>query len=388
VPSRPPGSIWALAFEEGTGPRIWLSTAQGLFRSEDGGTTWHSPFTAIAATPISEITVHPSLPDTVLAGGNDVPVLTGRWAGSSWQPLTDLPDLDLIGPVAVSPSEPSTLYVGGIDRKQFMFWFQGAIAETRNGSSNSLSIGRSQDGGLTWQVLPVEERIFYRSWLDLEVDSENPRVLYGVTRWSGPFRAASEDPHFTRPTSLQAGRSLDGGETWEELSIQPEDLVPDPGLGGTVFALTVGGIVKSTDLGATWRALDRFPGERAIALVALATSPSTFLAALPTGGILKSTDGGDTWQAASRGLPGVPVLSLAANPAQPGEAYAVIEGFGLYRSHDAGGSWEQVTRDLPEALLAGALAVDPQVPGRVYVGTSRGVFVLEGDRRRIQVRKP
>jgi len=95
-------------------------------------------------------------------------------------------------------------------------------------------------------------------------------------------------------------------------------------------------------------------------LLALALLPRTAAAAerwAPLG-----PDGGEIW-------------SLAADPDAPGTVYAGTRDGGVWQSRDGGGHWVPTAAGLGSGEVS-ALAVSP---GRVWAGTSRGLFVLTDD---------
>src|SRR2546430_2615293 len=92
-------------------------------------------------------------------------------------------------------------------------------------------------------------------------------------------------------------------------------------------------------------------------------------------GVFKSTDGGGSWSAANTGLPNHPdMTALAIDPQTPATLYVGTYG-GLFKSANAGGSWGAVNTGLTNASVT-ALAIDPQTPTTLYAGTDGGRPVL------------
>jgi len=204
-------------------------------------------------------------------------------------------------------------------------------------------------------------------------------------------------------------------------------LAVDPGDSRIVYAATVeGGVFKSVDGGASWKAANRGLSDHRILAIAIDPhAPRTLYVAagtLPTAnGVFKSIDGGASWTHAIQGLPTTPafcgcgylftvyalavdrngvvyaggsgvsrsvdkaghwglltggfsfgeVSVLAIDPSAPRTVYAVTSA-GLYKTRDGGVSWNLAGVDarLPEPQ---ALALDPRVPGTIYAGTVDGV---------------
>jgi photosystem II stability/assembly factor-like uncharacterized protein len=96
-------------------------------------------------------------------------------------------------------------------------------------------------------------------------------------------------------------------------------------------------------------------------------------------GVFKSTDWGETWRPARRGLTDLSIPALAIDPQTPTTLYvgtspsSFRKPFDLaFRSDDGGASWRPATSGLD--IRVNALIVDPRRPGTVYAGTYNGVF--------------
>ena len=162
-----------------------------------------------------------------------------------------------------------------------------------------------------------------------------------------------------------------------------------PPFGGRNFGYgsigTHGGVLKSTDGGASWSAVNvGLPDQISVSTLAIDTqNPGTLyigtgwdLAYVTpqavSGEIFKSTDGGESWFAASLGLPGDFVSSLLIDPKNAGTVYAVT-GSGIFKTTDGGMSWSAANMGLPATHVL-ALTLDSQDPGTLYAGTLSGVF--------------
>lgn len=120
-------------------------------------------------------------------------------------------------------------------------------------------------------------------------------------------------------------------------STSPVKIVVNPGVAGDVWVSTDVGLFHSTDYGSTFMVVGGVSQAWAIALGAAAT------------------DGG------------YPAVFAAAN----------INGVGYYRSDDEGATWTQINdSDFGfGSVSSNVMAADPQVYGRVYIGTNgRGIF--------------
>lgn len=220
----------------------------------------------------------------------------------------------------------------------------------------------------------------------LSVDPHNPRTLYVATRYGGAFQ------------------SLDGGARWVKSGAPNTPLVFDPQDPDTIYAIQPWdwqriSITKSTDGGKTWAASN--PGLPTAAYVVRIDPLNTSTVYAGTWyGIFKSADGGTNWSSASSGLPLNPnpdrngllypasVRSLVIDPQNPSTLYAVVDGLaffsgkgltvelegGLFKSTDGGGSWNIVVLGSPQSFDIDVLAIDPQNPRTLYVGTNNGIL--------------
>jgi photosystem II stability/assembly factor-like uncharacterized protein len=119
------------------------------------------------------------------------------------------------------------------------------------------------------------------------------------------------------------------------------DLVTDPAAVGRVYAATDGGgIFRSDDAGARWKAVNHGIGD--FFVHSLTIAPGHLWTGTRTGGIYRSDDGGATWTglAATRSFPDV--QALAVDPRSPAVVWAGTRGTGLYRSPDRGATWQAV----------------------------------------------
>ncbi|MGV8042614.1 MAG: hypothetical protein AB2L07_22050 [Thermoanaerobaculaceae bacterium] len=362
-------------------PRTLLvASAHALFRSRDGGVTWH----ALGCGHSSAVAIDPSSPSTYYAAFSprSTPdscdgVRVSRDAGLTWEAASE-------GLERARPNGRSGY--AWIDR---IFVVPGGgsllLATTRGGSGTGQDrdgIVRSRDGGGHWETvleLPLTSSWYGGERAVLAMVPGDPMQLFLATFGSG------------------VRRSRDGGASWDdvtgELSFGDVGPLEKPAhelhaavvLPGTAPRVLVGsdreGVWVSDDLGGHWRPSNG--GLTALQVNDLLVAPATLLAATSERAVQRTTDGGRSW-ATGEGMtsPRPPYRGGAPAPvpycggvsrlaAGPGGDVAALSCRG-YRSTDRGATWKEDTSvdwgtlvlrlpGEPDALLAVPRWVRPEL---------------------------
>ncbi|HEX5706305.1 MAG TPA: YCF48-related protein [Pyrinomonadaceae bacterium] len=289
--------------------------------------------------------------------------------------------------LAIDPQDPERLYFGTIDGQ----------------------IYSSTDGGQTWARLGG----FNRPGLyidNLIVDPRDSRVIYaaahrhkepggffktkdGGLTWREASELKAEAVHALtqaakNPDVLVAGtnrgvfRSEDGGDSWEHLEtaatpglVNVESLAVDPRNTDVIYAGTWYLPYKTTDGGETWNITKNgiIDDSDIFAIEIDETNPDHVIMSACSG-IYETRNAGALW----RKVNGIPSQSrrtraILQNPAVPSAIYAgTTEGFWL--SQNGGNDWRVTTNR--QNFEINAIAVHPQNPSTVYIGTNNyGVMV-------------
>jgi len=243
IDPRDPNRVFAAVLGHPYGP----NEERGLFRSTDGGQTWQKAIYKDENTGASDVEIDPSNPDVIYASmwearegpwednntvnGTGGGLFKSTDGGSTWHPLASgLPkDLSQIN-LAIAPSNPRRLYA------------------TLAVSSGPLAVYRSDDAGESWTKATDDPRPSGRiGGGDLavpRVDSKNADIVYcastvtmrstdGGKTWSG-FRGAPggddyqnlwinpNDPNTILLVSDQgAFVTVNGGGSWSSWYNQP-----------------------------------------------------------------------------------------------------------------------------------------------------------------------
>ena len=229
------------------------STGGGVWKTQNAGQSWRNVSDGYYGGSIGAVAVSAWDPNVVYVGGGEKTVRgnvspgDGMWrstdAADTWSRI-GLTDSQHISRIRIHPRNPDHVYA--------------AVMGHLFGPSEERGVYRSKDGGQNWeQVLFVNNEV---GAVDLVMDPTNPRILY-----------ASFWRILRTPYSLESGgdgsgifKSVDGGDTWEELTRNeglPQGVVGISGIAVSptnnknVYAIIEaedGGVFRSRDGGKTW----------------------------------------------------------------------------------------------------------------------------------------
>jgi photosystem II stability/assembly factor-like uncharacterized protein len=312
---------------------VYTATDEGIFKSTDGAAHWTRLPTnqgwasAIALAPGNRQIL---LAATVSPGASRLTTLYRTVdGGGTWTPLTtNLPD-SLIGPIAISPSDPAIVIAAEADR-----------------------LFRSTDGGSNWD--PVGAQEISASVIAVAFDPRDSSIAYLGTAGGGAFK------------------SSDGGATWSPSN----DGLASPYVSslqvsqGAVYAGSDEHVFRSTDHGQTWVALPSTALFSRISVTAIAldgVSPATIYLGT-TRGALKTVDGGSTWATANEGINAIVMQAVAIPGSSQSVAYAGGDR-GVYRTTNGGVSWSSRSEGLHYFSTVAALGIDPSNSDVLYAGS-------------------
>jgi photosystem II stability/assembly factor-like uncharacterized protein len=276
----------------------------------------------------------PSQPATFYLGAVNGGVWKTTDAGATWHSVWDSEPSGSIGTIAVSESEPNTVYVGSGEGLQ------------RPDLSTGDGVYKSTDGGTTWTHLGLSDG---QQIGQIAIDPKDANRVY-VAVTGHPYGPNEERGLF---------RTTDGGKTWKKVlyindRTGASEVQIDPQNPKIVYA----GMWQRQEApweNGSWTGAD--------------------------GGLFRSTDGGDTWtKYVGHGLPDdILQVQLTISPSDSRRLYAAVATVsgrvGIYRSDDEGLNWVHAPdRDTrPEARIGGGDVpvpkVDPKDPDTVYVAS-------------------
>jgi photosystem II stability/assembly factor-like uncharacterized protein len=276
----------------------------------------------------------PSQPATFYLGAVNGGVWKTTDAGATWHSVWDSQPSGSIGTIAVSLSDPETVYVGSGEGLQ------------RPDLSTGDGVYKSTDGGATWTHLGLSDG---QQIGQIAIDpKDSNRVFVAVT--GHPYGPNEERGLF---------RTTDGGKTWKKVlyvndKTGASEVQIDPQNPKIVFA-------------GMWQRQEA-PWEN-----------GSWIGA--DGGLFRSTDGGDTWtKLTGHGLPDdILQVQMTISPSDSKRMYAAIATVrgpvGIFRSDDEGVNWVHAPDNdsRPEARIGGGdvpvPVVDPKDPDTVYIAS-------------------
>ncbi|MCY3834328.1 MAG: glycosyl hydrolase [Chloroflexi bacterium] len=233
--------------------------AGGVWKTDDAGQYWRNISDGYFNTAsVGALAVSEADPNVIYAGTGEATiridvshgdgVYKSTDAGRSWKHI-GLGDTRHIGKIRIHPRDPDTVLVAALGHAF--------------GRNQQRGVFRSTDGGESWeQVLFVSDKA---GAVDLSIDVNNPRIIY-ATIWQ-----AYRNFHMISSGGEDSGiwRSLDGGDTWQNISdnkglpsgiMGKIGIAASPAQAGRVYALLEheeGGMYRSEDYGDNWRFVAR-----------------------------------------------------------------------------------------------------------------------------------
>lgn len=243
-------------------------------------------------------------------------------------------------------------------------------ADTYFAGAPAGGVWKSTDSGLTWT--PLSDDLGQIGVSGIAIDYNNSNIIYIAT--------GDDDAEDTG--SIGVWKSTDGGETWNETGLNPDnspsrltDLIINPADSDMLWVASYNGIYKSEDAGATWqlkqngnfKALDIKPGDASIVY------------ALKTNEMYRSSDSGDTFTQVTSGVPTASGrIVMDVTPANPEVVYLLSANLsdnfqGVYKSNDSGLTFVKTaqTGNLLESQQAWydlALAVSDTDENHIFTG--------------------
>jgi photosystem II stability/assembly factor-like uncharacterized protein len=317
----------------------------GLFRLRPGADEWEAVASGLPNDgDVQTITQHLNDPKTLFVGTNDGPYRSTD-GGEHWE-KPDFPDRDVaIWAITMHPGNPDIIYAG----------------------ASPVALYRSEDCGRSWRRLPQ-----VISPAHCEREGFDTRVIC-IT-----INPIKTDEIYV---GLEVGgviHSIDGGDSWTDVSARLMELAQQPHLQNNVGGRQCGhcegmldthavaiskaasstallgvrmGIFRTDDGGANWRDMEigRFsPLTYCRALIVSPHDPETLYTALSEaavstdGSVYRSSDGARTWIRIDHGVAAKStIVGLAAHPSDLDSLYCITRAGQVIGTVDNGASWRE-----------------------------------------------
>lgn len=296
-----------------------LSTANkvsdgGVWKSVDAGKSWQQSNDVLTTKGkilgldllgINKISFDPQDNKTVYLATENSGIFYSLDAGVSWQGFTQLPKTNF-NDIAVSPKNKCTLYAVTANKlfktetcgRDFsnIYYHQkdqvilNAIAVDFYDTqivylgTNEGELLKSINGGHAWQTI-------YRTnsaIIDLLIDPTDSRIVYIGTQKNGLFK------------------TINSGEVWTEIntniksysgSNEYRHLLLDPATAGGLIFVSKSAIMRSSDRGVNWKAMELLPSQKTVTITSVGVNPqnSNELYYTTASTLVKTTDAGNTW---------------------------------------------------------------------------------------------
>ncbi len=318
---------------------IYAGTASGgLFRSDDRGDSWRSLFDQQPTQAIGDLAISKNNPGRIYvgtgeanAGGSSIAydglgVFVSDDGGDIWN-HRGLETVGSIGRVVIDPEDDDVAFVAAM----------GSLF----GNNSERGIYRTQDAGASWeQVLFVSDST---GGIDLAIHPEDGDIIYAAM-WERIRKVYNRQ--YGGATS-GIFRSLDGGNTWQELTSGLPVVAEAKGRIGLAISESSPNIIYAF----------------------YANADGTL------NGIYRTDNGGDNWIRIPADVATVTFNwwfgKIYVHPTNPDELY--LTNLSMFRSQDGGRQWTQVFQDAH--VDHHAMAIHPANADLVYNGNDGGVYL-------------
>lgn len=326
----------------------------GLYRSTNGGVSFSrigqnntpaGPGPGPLHVDHHVLLFHPTIAG-LLYNGNDGGIYRSTDGGSTWISLSGTLATLQHYHVSLHPTDPAIMYTGNQDN-----------GTTRRSNSNSWTEVVGGDGGFS------------------AIDHGNPQIVYAST------------------TELNILKSTNGGNSYFNVSFDFGDepvqfiapLVLDPVDPQVLYAGT-NRLWKTSNGAASWAPISAplvAGSEAAISDIAIAPTDRSVIYTVGSDGSVAKLSSAGSALISKPPLPNRYASDVAVSPIDANTLLVTYSGFNsatpgfpghVFRSTDGGASWLDVSDNLPDAP-ANAIAIRPDQPNEIYVGTDVGVFV-------------
>ncbi len=349
-------------------PDVVYLMGTSMYRSVDGGRTFVSFKGSPGGDDERDLWIDPQNPKRMLLGVDQGPAITVD-GGKTWTPWYNLPNGQFYN-VSTDNHFPFRIYASQQDSGTVCILSRSDYGEIR--SNDWYPVGGFEDGDNV--VDPLNPRyVFTQGWYHVlrrfDRRTGQVAVVYSPRpkdRFTGapPMAFSPQNPQVLYMAAQYVMESSDGGRDWRHIS-------PD---------LTVRPSARKRP-----HANVPFFARRGASIQSLAPSPvqaGEIWVGTNDGLIQLTRDEGKTWENVTpAGMPAAGRVNfIDASHHDAGTAYAAVQDPGndhpyLYRTSDFGKTWQKIVNGLPGNVPARVVREDPVNPNLLYAGTEMGAWV-------------
>ncbi len=339
--------------------------SMGFFTSLDEGSVWAASSEGINMVKVTDVVVDDLDPNRILVSFtslNSGGVFITEDGGLSWSAVPNLVD-QRAQSVAIEGTGGQIIYAA----------MEGPVTTT-----TPEGIYKSTDGGQSWICTGPHGPSYLNNLLyKVVVDKEANTLLAGGRGYIS-----------TLPARLF--RSTDSGENWiqvhqgdnyssvMDIAVSRQDSAVCFGAVDHTGGINgLGGVLKSTNNGASWFSMDGgFPaGPRNCRTVSVdPVDTATVYSTLYNHGVYKTTDGGNNWLLA--GFPVSQAHAVLVDPLAGNMVYACSGGFPVLLSKDGGVEYQDFGSGYPENWVYRFVIDDRIWQPRLYACGNQGLYRL------------
>jgi photosystem II stability/assembly factor-like uncharacterized protein len=341
----------------------------GTFKTTNGGEDWVKLDENHTFSP-TFLAISESNPNIIYACDRVNPIIhRSDDAGLTWHTYYDFGQEFMLTPaVAVDPNDPDIIYASAFKPP---LAHRGALVKIEHG-----------------QVVADLGTELPRAVIEMEIDKENPEVLYVTTHIYGVYK------------------SIDGGNTWQRLDDRGTglprtgiyDIDVDPMDNNILYATALCGalpdymirpgmenlegkcgVYKSTDGGEHWNLILETISEARGIDIDPEDNRNLYVADM-MGGVWVSNDAGQNWRQENNGLGSISMTSVKIMDEY---IYASTQGSGVYSgviNLDRSITWDDSRSNKPKAYVSKILIrVDPKNSNRIYAAAYPGGLLRSDD---------
>ncbi|MDA9819951.1 glycosyl hydrolase [Salibacteraceae bacterium] len=250
-------SIGCVALNPSNLNEVWVGSGEnnnqrsvaygdGVYKSQDGGKSWKN-MGLKNSEHIGMIKFHPNDPQTVYvaavgplwSAGGDRGLYKTTNGGESWKRILEIDEHTGVHEIHIDPRNPDVMYAAAHQRRRHVW--------TYISGGPSSAIYKSEDGGVTWNVLENGIPKGDKGRIGMAMAPSNPDVLYamveGTEKTEGFFRSTDRGASWSKLNKYNTSgnyytelyvdplnsekifsmdtwchMSLDGGKTWNKIN--------------------------------------------------------------------------------------------------------------------------------------------------------------------------